>query len=572
MKTFRLWIPLTLLFCAQCGEKHPAYQAPLLKGLGAYHVPVTTSSDDAQLFFNQGVILANAFNHGEAERSFREAVRLDTSFAMGYWGIAYVLGPNLNSADNLGTAQAVQKAVSQAERFSAGAADWEKALIHATRAAFPKDSPGRNADAHQHALKSAHEQFPGNTFLATLYAESLMNAHAWNFFERKGGKIQPWTREILNRLEQIMETDPGNPLAHHLYLHATESGSDFGKARKSAEQLKTLVPAAGHLIHMPSHIYINTGEYHEGSLSNEQAVRVDSAYVAECLSQGYYPQMYYTHNYHFLAATTAFEGRASRSIEAAFKTAWLVDKRYHHEPGFETVQHYLTIPDHVLIKFGQWEKILALPVPAADLIYPAAIRHYARGLALAHLNRAAAAEQELLALRKLTASPAIAGQMIWGINKVTDVCRIAANVLEAELYSRKGQPARAIPLLRAAVAIEDGLNYTEPPDWFFSVRHVLGNRLLETGSYAGAEQVYREDLARWPLNGYALNGLAESLSRQHKEKEAAQVRAQFTEAWKYAEVALKGSVIDPDKRQDLVLKVDRTSPGVLLGISMRVCR
>ncbi len=571
MSAIRLLPLVFLLVLTGCGERKPAFESPLLKNIGDYSVPVTTSSKYAQQFFNQGLIMANAFNHGEAERSFREAVRLDTTFAMGYWGIAYVLGPNLNSADNLGAAREIQWAVSRAGHFSGSASAWEKALINAFRVRFPADSAAADDDGFARSMKLAHEQFPDHTFLTTLYAECLMNRHAWDFFEGKGGPARPWTPEILSLLEEALAADPENPLANHLYLHATESGSDFGKALECAERIKTLVPSAGHLVHMPSHIYINTGDYHEGSLANEDAVKADSAYIAECRVQGYYPQMYYTHNYHFLAATTAFEGRAARSIEAAFKTAGLVESRYYHEPGFETVQHYLTIPDHILVKFAQWEKILVLQAPAAGLPYPDAIRHYARGMAYVNTGKPAAAAEELDQLNELAGSPLLEGQMIWGINNVSEVCRIAALVLRAEILAAEGHPEQAVPLLADAVRIEDQLNYTEPPDWFFSVRHSLGALLLQTGDAAQAEKVYREDLARWPQNGFALNGLAESLAAQGRTSEAQAVRAQFAEAWKHADTELAASRVDPVKRKNVTLKTDTSSPAELIVLSGVMC-
>ncbi|ODS83755.1 MAG: hypothetical protein ABS46_05585 [Cytophagaceae bacterium SCN 52-12] len=571
MSAIKLLPVVFLLVLTGCGERKPVFESPLLKNIGDYSVPVTTSSKYARQFFNQGLIMANAFNHGEAERSFREAVRLDTAFAMGYWGIAYVLGPNLNSADNLGAASEIHRAVSRAGHFSGSASAWEKALIDAFMVRFPADSAAADDEGFARSMKLAYEQFPGHTLLTTLYAECLMNRHAWDFFDGKGGQARPWTPGILSLLEEALAAEPENPLANHLYLHATESGSDFTKALECAERLKKLVPSAGHLVHMPSHIYINTGDYHEGSLANEDAVKADSAYIAECRVQGYYPQMYYTHNYHFLAATAAFEGRAARSIEAAFKTAGLVESRYYHEPGFETVQHYLTIPDHILVKFAQWEKILALPAPAADLLYPGAIRHYARGMAYANTGKPEAAGKELEQLNELAGSPLLEGQMIWGINHVSEVCRIAALVLQAEILAAAGRPQQALPLLADAVRIEDRLNYTEPPDWFFSVRHALGALLLQAGDAPQAEKVYREDLARWPRNGFALNGLAESLAAQARTAEAEAVRAQFAEAWQYADTELTASRVDPAKRKNLTLKIDASSPAGLIALSGAMC-
>ena len=548
-----------IILIAGCKQDPPEFQAPLLKNLGDYSVTVTTPSKYAQMFFDQGIIMANNFNHAEAERSFREAVRLDSTFAMGYWGIAYVLGPNFNSEANMGTVVEIRKAVAKAVALSKNASAWEQAVIKAIQVKFPIDSTTADAEGFVNAMKDAYGKFSDNSFLATLYAESVMNLHPWDFYEGRGGKPRPWTPEVVSLLENVISIDPKNPLANHLYLHATEASGNLDQASVVAERLKSLVPAAGHLVHMPSHIYINTGDYHEGSIANEKAVRADSIYIAECQSQGYYPQMYYTHNYHFLAATAAFEGRGARSIEAAYKTASLVDPKYYHEPGFEMVQHYITIPQHILIKFGQWEKILALPKPTDDLIYPTAIWHYARGMAFVNSGKADQAREELKKLNELRQDSTIADQLNWGINKVTDVCQIASKVLEAELMAHEGKNNEAVQLLAEAISIEDDLNYNEPPDWFFSVRHILGNLLLKTGDYAQAEKIYREDLHNWPKNGFALNGLSESLQGQGKTKEAEETKKLFQDSWKLADTELKGSMVDPDKRKNLALKIDVTS-------------
>jgi tetratricopeptide (TPR) repeat protein len=491
--------------------------------------------------------------------------------AMGYWGVAYVLGPNYNSVDNMGSVDQIKYAVQKAIFLSKNASDWEQALIKALQVKFPLDTISANAEGFTDSMKEAYHQFPENSFVATLYAEAVMNLHPWDFYVSKGGEPRPWTPEIVDLLEKVISIDSKNPLANHLYLHATEASSNPAKALESAERLKSLVPSAGHLVHMPSHIYINTGDYHEGSLANESAVVADSIYIAQCNSQGYYPQMYYPHNYHFLAATAAFEGRGARSIEAAYKTANLIDKKYYHEPGYEMVQHYLTIPNHILIKFSQWEKILLLPKPTDDLIYPTAIWHYSRGMAFANINNTGEAYEELKRLNELSESPAIADQLNWGINKVTDVCKISSMVLEAKLKEIEGKTAEAIELLSDAIEIEDNLNYNEPPDWFFSVRHILGNLLIKNGDYKEAENIYNEDLVNWPKNGFALNGLYESLQKQGKSEEASDVKKQFNEAWKYADTELAGSVVDAIKRKDLELKIDESSPNVLVYLSGSFC-
>lgn len=561
-----------ILVLAQCSDKKPTFEAPILKNIGDYQVKVTTNSEYAQLFFNQGVIMANGFNHAEAERSFRESIRQDSTFAMGYWGIAYVLGPNYNSGgENMGAINDIKNAVGNAVRFSRNSSPWEKAVIKAIQIKFPVDSSTTNDEGYSGSLKAAYSEFPENDFVATLYAESIMNLHAWDFYSRKGGEPRPWTSELVEVLEKAISINPKNPLANHLYLHATEAAPDVEKALASAERLKTLVPSSGHLVHMPSHIYINTGDYHEGSIANERAVIADSIYIAECKSQGIYPQYYYPHNYHFLAATATFEGRGSKSIEAAYKTVNILDKKYFREAGYETVLHYATIPMHVLVKFEQWEKILVSPKPDDDLSYPKAIWHYARGMAYANLNKPDEAQNELDSLNKLAESEDVKRIIIWSINEAEQVCKIASNVLEAEILTNSGDHTSAIQLLKQAIQLEDSLNYNEPPDWFFSVRHLLGDVLMNDKDYVGAEKIYQEDLTYWPKNGFALNGLYESLKGQNKRKEAEDIKKQFDIAWKYADSELKYSRIDKNKRKDLTLKIDENSPNSLVYLASSLC-
>ena len=572
MKRFSLFL-LFILVLTKCSNKKPTFEAPLLKNIGDYQVSVTTNNKYSQLFFNQGVIMANGFNHAEAERSFRESIRQDSTFAMGYWGVAYVLGPNYNSGgENMGAINDIKNAIKNAVKFSGSSTPWEMAVIKALQTKFPTDSVATNDEGYSVSMKVAYSEFPENDFVATLYAESIMNLHAWDFYSKKGGEPRPWTSGLLEVIERAISINPQNPLANHLYLHATEAGPDVEKALASAERLKTLVPSAGHLVHMPSHIYINTGDYHEGSMANEQAVIADSIYIAECNSQGVYPQYYYPHNYHFLAATAAFEGRGSRSIEAAYKTVSILDKKYFREAGYETVLHYVTIPMHVLVKFEQWEKILASPKPDEDLAYPKAIWHYARGMAYANLNKPDEAKIELDSLNKLTESENVKRITIWSINPAEQVCKIASNVLSAELMAGRGDNKSAIELLKEAIVLEDNLNYNEPPDWFFSVRHLLGYVLLKSGDYAGAEVIYKEDLAEWPKNGFSLNGLFESLKGQNKIKESVDVKKQFETAWKYADSELKYSRIDKDKRSNLTLKIDESSPNTLIYLASSMCQ
>ena len=552
-------------------EESLPFSAPLFNNMGKFEVPVTTESEYTKKFFSQGLILANAFNHAEAARSFREAIRQDSTCAMAHWGLAYVLGPNYNTNSDQGDTKEIQQAVKKAVNNARSAEPWEQALIHAIAIKFPINS-NTDEEAYASAMRNAYQQFPENDLVVTLFAESLMNLHAWDLYTRKGGEPKPWTAEIVSTIEHALKLNSNNPLANHLYLHATESASDIEKALPSAERLKTLVPGAGHLVHMPSHIFINTGNYHEGSLSNEQAVKVDSAYIAQCQVQGVYPQMYYPHNWHFLSATTALEGRGARSIEAAFKTAEIIDRNYLREPGFETTQHYITIPHNVLVKFSQWEKIIALPKPEQDLKYPTAIWHYAKGMAYANTNKLEKAQESLDSLKSLAQSEQVKTMMIWEINTMADVCNIAIHVLEGELENKKGNTAFAIEHFKQAIIIEDKLNYTEPPDWFFSVRHFLGDTYLRSGNYEEAEKIYREDLSYWVKNGFALNGLYHSLVLQKKSAEAEEVKKQFETAWRYADSSLEFSRIDEKARRNLAIRVDEKTPDNLVYIAGTFCK
>jgi tetratricopeptide (TPR) repeat protein len=514
--------------------------------------------------------MANAFNHMEAARSFKESVRLDSTCAMAYWGIAYVLGPNYNTSGNLGEQQEIRAAVAKAVQYSENVSDWEKELIGAVAVKFA-DIAAVNTEGYAEAMRKAYSKYADNDIIATLFAESIMNLHAWDLYEKKGGNPRPWTPEIVSVLENAMAINPDNPLANHLYIHAVEAAPDVEKGLPSANRLKTLVPAAGHLVHMPSHIYINTGDYYEGSVANEEAVKRDSTYIAECKVSGVYPQMYYPHNYHFLAATAALEGRGARAIEAAFRTSEIIGRSYLKQPGFATTQHYITIPYNVLVKFAQWEKILALPAPDSSLHYPKAIWHYARGMAYAHTENINRAKTELDSVVTLAGNDDVKAVFIWEINRMSDIAAIAVLTLKAEIARKEGDLQKAVQYLKEAVVLEDALNYNEPPDWFFSVRHALGDAYLQLDENVLAEQVYQEDLEIFPKNGFALNGLYHSLNRQGKEDEAATVKAAFEKAWKRADSKLEYSTISEKERKNLVIRIVESTPEDLMFIAGSFC-
>ncbi|WP_433763925.1 tetratricopeptide repeat protein [Flavobacterium ginsenosidimutans] len=519
-------------------------KAPKFKGLDGIDFKITTNSKEAQQYFNQGMMLAYGFNHAEAARSFFEASRLDPKCAMAYWGFAYVLGPNYNAGMEEDNFQRSYDAVQKAKSLSANSSPKEKALIDAltTRYASKPPADRRSLDiAYAAAMKKVYTQFSSDPDIGALYAESLMNLHPWDLYDKNTGAIKEWTPEIVKVLEALMVKNPKHPGAHHFYIHAVESSATPEKAMKSAKLLESLVPGAGHLLHMPSHIYIRTGDYHEGSLSNIEAAKVDSLYTTTCHAQGAYPLAYYPHNYHFLTATAALEGNSKLAWNTAKVLQEHTSVEIMRQPGWGTLQHYYTIPYYIAVKFAMWDTIISLPKPDKDLIYPQLVWHYARGMAYLGKNNLTEAQNELSALNKLSKDSSLKDITVWNINKITDLADIASKVLAGNIAFKRNDLPKSVSLLTEAVALEDRLNYNEPPDWFFSIRHYLGAVLLKAGKYAEAEKIYRRDLQIWPKNGWALVGLYNSLIQQKKGKEALQTKNAFEESWKYADFKIVSS-------------------------------
>lgn len=535
-------------FISLCGTKttdlewySSGKKAPKLTGLGDLEFIITTQNPEAQEYFNQGLMLSYGFNHGEAARSFFEATRLDENCAMCFWGFSYVLGPNYNAGmepDNFGRAYtAMKKAVSLKD----GLTEKEQQLIHALSFRYAESPPEDRSPldiAYQKEMKKVFEKFPADPDIGALYAESIMDLHPWDLYEMKTKKPKEWTPDLINLLEKLIEANPNHPGAHHFYIHAVEASATPEKGLESAAKLPKLVPGAGHLVHMPAHIYINTGDYHLGSLSNLAAIEVDSLYVTSCHAQGVYPLAYYPHNYHFLTATATLEGDSKVAWMAAKKLMDHTAKDLMLEPGWGTLQHYYTIPYYVAVKFSMWDTLLSTTLPNQNLIYPRGVLHYARGLAHAEKNDLKKAEEELSQLIQISKDSSLKTITIWEINSTYQLIQIAAKVLSAKIYEKKDQLDTAIALLREAVQIEDSLNYNEPPDWFFSVRHPLGATLYKAGKYRDAEKIYLEDLEIYPENGWALDGLYKSLEKQGKNKEAEITKTRFEKAWKYADIML----------------------------------
>ena len=519
--------------------------APIFEGLGNYSFPITTKSKEAQQYFEQGFKLANGFNHAEAARSFKYAIKLDEECAMCHWGLAYVLGPNYNAGMDPNVVEVASQAVKKAMKYMEYTTPREQLLIKIMAKRYPeKVVENRSAfdKAYSDALKLAYEQYPNDDDIAALYAESIMDLHPWDLWE-KDGRPKAWTPEILDILESLLMRNPDHVAAIHLYIHATEASFTPDKALESARRLAALAPGAGHLVHMPSHTYIRTGNYHEGVVTNQKAVIVDSLYVQACHAAGMYPLFLYPHNYHFLTACAALEGSSRTALEAAAIMIEALDTKIMREPGYETIQHFWSIPYYLQVKFAKWDDILSEAQPDQDLIYPRAIWHYARGMAYQAKGQFSLAQKELSSLTALKKHESLEGVAIFDINKMTELLDIATNVLEGEIAASQGDFETSIAKLKAAIFLEDQLNYNEPPDWFFSVRHHLGAVLLKAGKYAEAELVYKKDLELFPETGWALKGLYTSLKKQNKKKEAAETKTRFNKAWQYADVELQGSKV-----------------------------
>ncbi|MGA0556676.1 hypothetical protein ACO2Q8_08500 [Larkinella sp. VNQ87] len=523
-------------------------KAPLFEGLGTIHYAITTKNPETQRYFDQGLMLAYGFNHAEAARSFFEAIRQDSTCAMAYWGFAYVLGPNYNAGMEPDNYERAYEAIQKALQYTRNATERERMLINAMAKRYPAQPVADRKpfdSAYSKAMKTVASRFPDDVDIAAWYAESLMDLHPWDLWE-KNGQPKAWTPEIVGLLESWLARKPAHPGLHHFYIHVVEASKTPQRALKSAEVLGKLAPNAGHLVHMPSHIYIRTGHYHEGSLANERAVMVDTAYLAACHAQGSYPLALYPHNFHFLAATATLEGNSERALKAAWKVAENTKWKLMNESGWSTLQHYYTIPYYVAVKFRKWDEILAWTASdTVRLAYPTAVRHYARGMAYVGKSQLEKAKSELRYLERLAADPALEAVTIWELNSVASLLQIARRVLNAEILAQESQLSRSIAQLKEAVALEDQLNYNEPPDWFFSVRHHLGAVLLKARQWPEAERIYAEDLQELPNNGWALSGLYKAQLAQGKTALANQTRQRTQLAWHWADKELFATALNP---------------------------
>jgi tetratricopeptide (TPR) repeat protein len=516
----------------------------LQEGLGRHHFRISTHIPMAQRYFDQGMILMYGFNHAEAARSFRYAQTLDPTCAMCYWGEALVLGPNINAPMADSAVIQAWAAVEQARALAKGASEKEQELIQAVAKRYAQETLKDRSSldqAYAEAMRAVAKQFPDDPVIGALLAEALMDLHPWDFWTREG-KPQPWTPEIVSTLERVLDLNPNLPLGHHLYIHALEASPHPEKALSSAARLPALVSGSGHLVHMPAHIYIRIGWYRDALVANQRAVRVDEEYLHHSHVESLYTAAYVPHNFHFLWAAASKLGQQKLAMQAAQDTAAKVSPEAMRDPEFAgTLQHFWMMPLFTKSLFGQWEEILHEPAPPSDLLYPAGIRHYARGLAFLRQGKLEQATQELDELKGIAKDPAIADLTIFDLNAIPHILNIAQAVLAGEIAVQQKDYIAAVTHLNQAVKLEDGLNYNEPKDWYLPPRQVLGAVLLEAGKPNEAEQVYRHDLLAHPQNGWSLFGLAKSLEVQGKLDEAKAAQQEFEEAWADADVTLTSS-------------------------------
>ena len=548
MKVLFIILALVTFSYAQHGhgtQNEPAKRAVWLDdGLGTVDHPVSTKNPEAQRFFNQGLAYLYAFNHDAGVASFRQAAELDPDFAMAYWGMALGLGANYNdpaNTDRFAKAYVeLQKAVALAPKASKAEQDYIAALSK-RYSSDPKADPKSNATAYKAAMAELAAKYPDDLDAQTLYAESMMNLRPWQLWTLDGKPAED-TLEIMAVLEGVMKRNPKHTGANHYYIHAVEASPSPERGTAAANRLLGLAPSAGHLVHMPSHIYLLTGDHENAVKSNELAIVADRNYIERSGANGIYPLMYFNHNVHMLAAAQSEAGNYAGAIKAANELAANVGPNVKAMPMLEMFMPY---PIIALTRFHKWDEIMKYPQPTQEMLITTAHWRFARGMALAQTGKPADAEKELAAMRE--AGKGIPATATLFTTPVSVVLKVADDLLSGQIALARGDRKGAIDMMRSAVVSESKVNYAEPPDWDLPVREWLGPVLIMDGQYAEAEKTFREEVARNPQNGRALFGLAEALARQGKDSSAVLVRKEFESAWKGADFTLTADMFDAKK-------------------------
>jgi len=511
----------------------------LWNNLGDHTMPITVSDPMAQQFFDEGLALTYGFNHEAAIHQYEHALEVDPNCAMCYWGIAYALGPNINAPMDAHAIRPAWQAVQKAQELAPQVSEREQAYIHAIAQRYSDD---RMADrdllneAFANAMREVVAAHPDDLDAATLFAESLMTRTPW-FYWIDDEPTTDYIDEIQETLERVMAVAPGNPGANHFYIHLIESTSTPERAEPAAERLGTLVPGATHLVHMPAHLFWRVGRYHDAFVTNEEAVSTDDIVYADLPTGHWYPALYYPHNIHFMASASAMEGNSTLAMSAARKLVARIPRENY--TIYPMLEDFMTIPYQVLVRYGQWEELLAEPEPAVEYRYAHVVWQWAQGMAMANTGQPDGAKAMLSEVQALI--PEMVDFYLQSGEVGDRVLTVASHQLAAEIARAEDLPDEVIAQLGQAIEVQDNFYYTEPPPWFFSMRHYLGAALLEQGKAAEAEAIYREDLAQLPKNGWSLYGLIESLEAQGMTTEAAAIQQDFDAAWQHADVTLTAS-------------------------------
>ncbi|EAZ92014.1 TPR repeat protein [Crocosphaera chwakensis CCY0110] len=510
---------------------------PLLNNLGKHHHEITTSSQVAQQYFDQGLMFIYGFNHKEAYLSFQEATKLDPNCAICYAGMALALGPNINAPMDEKAMPTAYETIEKAHQLSKNASAKEQAYIEALRQRYspqPVDDRSSFDLAYANAMKEVVKQYPDDLDAATLYAEALMDLMPWNYW-LEGGEPKPETKEIVATLESVLAKNPQHPGATHYYIHAVEASNQPEKAEAAADNLRDTVPGSGHLVHMPSHIYLRIGRYHDAALANEKAMKSDEIYLANTQEKGIYSALYYPHNIHFFWSAASMEGRSQDAIAAARK---LVNKVSNSQiQGFPWSEIFLPSPYFSLVQFRQWDEMLTEPKPPEEFTYTNVMWHYGRGMAWVGKEQLDKAVIEEKAMSQLLSDKSLEKIEATGV-PATQLINIADELLKGNVSTLKGEKEQAIAHYQTAVKLQDNLPYMEPPYWYYPTRYSLATALFQQGKFTEAEAVYRQDLQQHPHNGWSLFGLAETLKAQGKTDEIMTIEKEFKDAWKHAEFEL----------------------------------
>lgn len=514
-------------------------QARLLPGMGNLRYKISTSSAKAQEFFDQGLKLVYGFNHWEAIQSFREATVQDPNCAMAYWGLALAYGPNLNDVNPADREKLAFEAIQKAIARKKNATPVERDLIDAMATRYNgksyavRDSLNK---AYADAMTVVAKKYPDDPEALTICADAIMNTMPWDYW-LKDGSPKPETQEAKVILETTLKKFPQHPGAHHLYIHLVEAAQPE-LALPSAKFLEDALPGAGHLVHMPSHIYVRTGQYERSTMLNQRASLVDEEYLSNSTNSGMYRWAYYPHNVDFVVYSAYMEGRSALAIQTAMKLAYKGSLITTSNPAF--AQYFTVEPLHAYIRFGKWQDILSLPNPDENYIYASLMTHYAKGLASVRTGNLFAAKQDLNKLDSLCKLDTL-NQIYFSFNPAAKIVQVPVNLLRGEVLIKQNKVAEGLASLQKAVEAEEELRYNEPPDWKIPARQFLGAALFDAGKYAEAEKVFNDDLKKNPLNGWSLKGLKLTQEKLGKKTEAQATEKLVSKAFKNADVSINSS-------------------------------